>query len=230
MLAKLQPQMQPDRAGPGCFKLQHSSCWRNPQGSLSNNHTAHYKVSSVVPQIYIQTPHMWKDDLLLCQGSIWHHGAAACIVLPLCISSESQCPDKSFLPREAFADNVIWGYTKKQLLLLDEHLENSPCAASASGCFLSHICYETYSRTEKFTGSWCQQQGEASYYLVLQHSSLTELGTGSPAHPKDRDTTKTALPLSPRSMPRCHAPRAKGIFCFAPIWEKRETNIKQQPH
>lgn len=85
MLAKLRPQTQSGRAGPGCFKLQHSSCWGNPQGSSSNNHTAHYKVSSVVPQIYIQIPHMWKDDVLLCEGSIWHRGAAACIVLPLCI-------------------------------------------------------------------------------------------------------------------------------------------------
>lgn len=91
--------MQPDRAGPGCFKLQYSSCWRNPQGSLSTNHIAHYKVSNAVPQIYIQIPHMWKDDLLLlllCQGSIRHHGTAVCIVLPLCISSWKPVPWQEF--------------------------------------------------------------------------------------------------------------------------------------
>lgn len=144
---------------------------------------------------------------------------------------ESQCPDMSFLLRKAFSDNVIWGCTEQQLLLLDEHLENSPCASSASGCFLSHTCYETYSRTEKFTGSWCQHQEEEEqvYYLVLQHSSLTELGTGSPAHSKqDRAISRqryceTVLPLSPRSTPRHDAPSAKGIFCFAHTRQKRET-------
>lgn len=154
---------------------------------------------------------------------------ARALLSALCCHSlfppESQCPDKSFLLREAFSDNVIWGCAEQHLLLLDEHLENSPCASSASGCFLSHTCYETYSRTEKFTGSWCQHQGkeEQVYYLVLQHSSLTELGTGSPAHPKqDRAISRqryceTVLPLYPYSKPRCDAPSAKGIFCFARI-------------
>lgn len=140
-------------------------------------------------------------------------------------SPESQRPDMSLLLREAFFDNVIWGCTEQQLLLLDKCLENSPCASSAPGCFLSHACYETYSRTEKFIGSWCQRQEEEEqvYYLVLQHSSLTELETGSPAHPK-QDTAisrqryrETVLPLSLCSTPRCDAPSVKGIFCFAHI-------------
>lgn len=99
MLARLQRQMQLDRAGPGCFKLQCSSCRRNPQGSLCNNHVAHYKVSNAVPQIYIQIPYTWKDDLLLlllCQGSIRQHGAAVCIVRPLCISSWEPLPWQEF--------------------------------------------------------------------------------------------------------------------------------------
>lgn len=80
-----------------------------------------------------------------------------------------------------------------------------PCASSASGCFLSHTCYETYSGTEIFMESWCQHQEEEEqvYCLVLQHSSLTELGTGSPAQPKQNRTIsrqrywETVLPLSP---------------------------------
>lgn len=63
---------------------------KNPRGTLSNNHTERDEVSSAVPQIYTEFPHMCKDDLLLlllCQGSIGHHSAAVCIVLPLCISS-----------------------------------------------------------------------------------------------------------------------------------------------
>lgn len=141
--------------------------------------------------------------------------------------SESQCPDKSFLLREAFAGNVIWGCTEKQLLLLHEHLENSPCAASASGRFLSHICYETYSRTEKFTGSWCQQQEEeASYYLVLQHSSLTELGTGSPAHPKDRAISRQRYYQDcPSTLPSQHAKmphtQGQGHFLLCPYLTKK---------
>jgi len=138
--------------------------------------------------------------------------------------AESQGPDESFLLREAFSDNVIWGCTQQQLLLLDEHVENSPCASSAAGRFLSHTCYETYSRTEDLTRSWCQhQEARQVYYLVFQCSSLTELRTGSPAHPKQgraisrQRYCETVLPVSRCSTPRCDAPSAKGMFCFAHI-------------
>lgn len=88
--------MQPDRAGPGCFKLQYSSCWRNPQGSLSNNHIAHYKVSNAIPQIYIQIPHIWKNQSPAAPAvpginrTPWC--CCVCILLPLCISSWEPMP------------------------------------------------------------------------------------------------------------------------------------------
>ena len=128
MLAKLYPQMQPDRAGPGCFKLQYSSCWRNPQGTLSNNHTAHYKVSNAVPQIYTQIPHMWNDLLLLLlyQGSIRHQ---VCIVLPLCVSCREPGPRRE-LPAEG---GLFWQC----------HLGLHPAAALAARwtCGKQPLCF-----------------------------------------------------------------------------------------
>lgn len=150
-------------------------------------------------------------------------------MLPLCCHAasppENQCPDMGFLLRKAFSDNVIWGCARQQLLLLDELLETSPCSSSASGCFLSHACYETHSRTEKFTGSWCQNQEyeKQMYYLILQRFSLTELGTGSPAHSKQvraisrQRYCDTVLPLSPYSTQKHDTASAKGIFCFGHI-------------
>lgn len=155
MLAEVQPRSQPARTQGRAWLPHdlHSNCSRNPRGSWSNNHRAHYKISNAVPQIYIRLPPVWKDDplLLLCQGSRQHQGAAVCIVLLLlfppgsCVLTRAPA-EGSLCSVSAGAGGAQWTSGKQPLCFFSLRV------------LLSHSCYEMYSKTQKFT--WCQNQEE----------------------------------------------------------------------
>lgn len=135
------------------FYSLHSNCSRNPQGSWSNNHRAHYKISNAVPQIYIQLPPVWKD--------------APC---PCCV--RDQCSTRELLSALCCCSCSLPGAVSWQELLLREPLLTASAGAAGapwtSGeqplCLFSlralwsHTCHEMYSKTQKF--AWCQNQEE----------------------------------------------------------------------
>lgn len=140
---------------------------------------------------------------------------------------ESQCPDKSFLLREAFSDNVIWGCAEQQLLLLDEHLEKGPCASSASGCFLSHTLVMKCTpglRNSLGAGANIRRSKFIIWYYNIPHLQNWEqahlLTQNKTEQLAGRDTARLSFhsPLTARQDVMHPVPRA---FSALPISDKR---------
>lgn len=223
MLAEVQPRPQPARTQgrAGLLYALHSNCWRNPQGSLSNNHRAHYKISNAEPQIYIQLPPVWKDDplLLLCQGSMHHQGAALCIVLLLlfppgsCVLTRAPAEGGLCSQCQLGLHGARWTSGKQPL-----------CFFSLGVLFKSHLLWNVLQDSESHLVPKSRGIGVGLLFGIttfLTHRSGNRLTcsprTGQQWAGRDWDCP----PTLPSQQPSWDALWAKGIS--ARIWHRRET-------
>lgn len=185
---------------------------------------------------------MWNDDLLLlllCQGSIRHHGTAVCIVLPVCISSWKPVPWQEFPAVGSLFWQCHLGLRWAAALAAGWTSGKGPCASSASRCFLSHTLVMKCTpglRNSLGAGANIRRSKFIIWYYNIPHLQNWEqahlLTQNKTEQLAGRDTARLSFhsPLTARQDVMHPVPRA---FSALPIsdkrWKQRAALWPEQP-
>lgn len=222
MLAEVQPRPQPARTQGRARLLYalHSNCWRNPQGSLSNNHRAHYKISNA--DLKFTYSFLQCEKMIPCSCCVRDQCTTRALLCALCCCSCSLPGAVSWqelLLREAFAQCQLglhgaWWTSGKQPL----------CFFSLGVLFKSHLLWNVLQDSESHLVPKSRGRGVGLLFGIttfLTHRSGNRLTcsprTGQQWAGRDWDCP----PTLPSQQPSWDALRAKGIS--ARIWHRRET-------